>query len=947
MPSRRAFATVLPLALALAAAPLSAQTSAVKPDDNRFSPVELIPAGELDEPMAFSVAKDGTVYIVERKGAFKKYDAVAKRVSLIATIPVNTKYTSAEGRVTEAEEGLMGITLDPGFERNRWVYLYWAHPTEKKHVLSRWELRGDSMVAGTQKVVLEVPTQRETCCHTGGGMTWDSAGNLYLTVGNNTGNTLSAHTDERTGRASWDDQRGAASTDDLRGKILRIHPEPDGTYSIPSGNLFPPGTPKTRPEVYTMGHRNAWRVSIDSKTGWMYWGEVGPDAATDTEIGPRGYDELNRARGPGFFGWPYFVGDQQAFPFFDYAANKPLAPKDPARPTNTSVNNTGLTELPPAQPPLVTYPYGISERFPEVGSGSRSATGGPVYRRADFPTASRPYPEYYEGKWLAADLMRGWIMAISMDDKGEYASMERFSPRYNPAEIIDLKFGPEGDLYVLEYGSTWFAKSNNAKLVRIEYNAGNRAPVVLASASAAGGVVPLRITLSSEGTKDWDNDALTYQWRVAPAAGGAARTFATANPTVTFDRAGVYMATLTATDASGARATSEPLRIVAGNEPPVVAVDVSGNRTFNFAGAPLTYAIAVRDREDGSLGAGSVSPARVAVSIDYVPATFDTASIRQGTQPVDATTRFAVSRALIAKSDCMNCHVASGKRTVGPTFDEVAGKYQGDASALDRVAEKIIKGSTGTWGTIVMPPHAGIEASEARAIAQYVLSVYDKSVASLPTLGSYTPPAWDSVSARGAVILRAAYTDRGAPGAAPHTTARALVLRSPQVSAVSADTIAGAGTRPGERGAGEAQVIARPGTSIGFRRIDLTGIVSAGLLAQAPAREGYVGGTVELRLDSPTGALLGQADVRPAAPPTFAAPTASQIQAAAGAAGAPAPSAAAPRPATGFRPPRRVPIRVALKETTGVHDLYLVFRNDAARPIEPLFLLSSITFENR
>ncbi|MHB1179989.1 MAG: ThuA domain-containing protein, partial [Daejeonella sp.] len=94
--------------------------------------------------------------------------------------------------------------------------------------------------------------------------------------------------------------------------------------------------------------------------------------------------------------------------------------KDPNKPINNSVNNTGLKELPPVAPPFIYYPYAVSEEFPLLGSGSRSATGGPVYRRADFPNAKRPWPAYYEGKWIATDLARGWIIAISMDTNGNY-----------------------------------------------------------------------------------------------------------------------------------------------------------------------------------------------------------------------------------------------------------------------------------------------------------------------------------------------------------------------------------------------------------------------------------------------------------------------------------------------------------------------------------------------
>jgi cytochrome c len=383
---------------ALNGRPTSAQTAArttasAKPDENRFTPAVLVPGGELDEPMAFEVIPDGRVYIIERKGALKVYDPQTKRVKLIATLPVNTKYTNAAGVAREAEEGLLGMSLDPDFAKTRWVYMLYAHPSALKHVLARWVLRDDDqLVEDSEVTVLEYSTQRETCCHTGGGMTWDAQRNLYLTVGNNTGNVSQyAQTDERPGRANWDDQRTSANTNDLRGKILRLHPEANGTYTIPPGNLFAPGSAGTRPEIYVMGVRNPWRVSIDSKTGWLYWGDVGPDASQDTENGPRGYDEFNQARAPGFFGWPYFIADNLAIPYYDFVKGQPLEKKNSAKPINTSVNNTGLRELPPAQPAFIWYPYGASDKFPLVGTGARSSVGGPVFRRADFASAPRAF----------------------------------------------------------------------------------------------------------------------------------------------------------------------------------------------------------------------------------------------------------------------------------------------------------------------------------------------------------------------------------------------------------------------------------------------------------------------------------------------------------------------------------------------------------------------------
>ena len=430
-----------------------------QPDNNRFTPV-VVTQGTLDEPLVFEVLDDGRVFLAERKGAIKLYDPTDATVKTIGDLNVNT--------TGNKEQGLVGMTVDPDFQENGWMYLYYFHPNEAKGVISRWNIQNDTLVANSEIVMLEFPAQRETCCHTGGGMAWDEEDNLYITIGNNTGKNITSHTDERPGRSSWDDQRGTANTNSLEGKILRIYPEPDGSYSIPHGNLFPLTTPISLPEIFTMGHRNPWRVSIDSATGYVYWGEFGPDGREDSDLAPKGYDEFNQARGPGFFGWPYFVGDA-AYPIMDYKTNTLGEMKNPKNPTNLSPNNTGMVELPPVSPSFVYYPSDQSPKFPELGTGGRSAIGGPVYRRADFPNAKRPWPAYFEGKWLVAEFSRRAIYLIAMNEKGDFQSLKRFLPDYRPVGPIDMKFGPEGDLYVLEYGERKFQSSPKAKLVRITY----------------------------------------------------------------------------------------------------------------------------------------------------------------------------------------------------------------------------------------------------------------------------------------------------------------------------------------------------------------------------------------------------------------------------------------------------------------------------------------------
>lgn len=880
-----------------------------KPDASRFTPVTLTQPGDLDEPNTFEVLKDGRVFISERKGAIKLYDPITKMTKLIATIPVNTKYTSARGTVTEAEEGLLGLTVDPNFDKNHWLYTFYSHPTEKKFQLTRWKFENDQLVPGSEKVLLEFATQRETCCHTGGGMTWDAKHNLYLTVGNNTGTALSSSTDERPNRVNWDDQRGTANTNSLLGKILRIHPEADGTYTIPAGNLFPKGMDKTRPEIYTMGHRNPWRPSVDSKTGYLYWGDIGPDATEDSEIGPRGYDELNQARKPGFFGWPYFVGPNAAFPIFDYVSGELKDKKDPKKPINNSVNNTGLKELPPVAPPFIYYPYAASAEFPLVGSGSRSSVGGPIYHRADFPNAKHPWPAYYEGKWLATDLARGWIMAISMKANGDYESMEQFLPSYHPIEPIDMKFGPDGDLYVLEYGSVWFGKSDNAKLVRIEYNAGNRKPVVMASTSKPGGTVPLRITLSSAGTKDADGDMLKYHWKVTT-AGAQPKLYNTANPLITLTKAGVYNATLTVTDTKGA-SNSKTVQIIAGNEAPVVNINLAGNNSFFFDNKPINYAVNVTDKEDGSLEAGTINSNQVAVSINYTSEGFDYVQIAQAQASVDASTQFAVAQSLMSHADCKNCHSVNAVN-VAPSFTDISAKYKDNPAEIERLAHTIRNGGSGHWNRpIAMPAHPGITLNDARTIVNYIIHVTNNNINTMPVKGTYNVKVPEGDNGKGTYIIRAAYTDRGNKNIPKQTSVSTIILHSPQLTPANAAIVKGATVKVNGLD-GTTNIVAHADGYIGFKKLDLTGIKQLELGATASTLENNPGGTIEVRLDSPTGTLIGQTEVEVL------------------------PKTKGPAPL----------LKTDLKETTGTHDIYFVFKNAKAKPIETLLLFSTIKFDD-
>lgn len=884
-----------------------------KPEENRFTKITL--AENLDEPVELAILPDGGILFVERKGNVRIYDAGTKKLKLAGTIPVSTKYESGK----QAEDGLLGVQLDPNFKKNNWIYFYYAPAgDDPKYVLARYELRDQNLIGESRKIMLEVPAQRQECCHTGGSIEFDAKGNLYVSTGDNTNPHASggySPSDERPERGPWDAQKSSANTNDLRGKILRIHPEPDGSYTIPEGNLFPKGTPKTRPEIYTMGHRNPYRISIDSKTGFLYWGDVGPDASKDSSIrGPRGYDEIGQARAAGNFGWPYFIGDNKAYNEFDFAT-KTSGPKYKAEaPVNNSPNNTGLEKLPPAKKAFIWYPYANSEEFSKVGSGGRTAMAGPVFYKDDFKNAARAFPDYYDGKLFIYEWMRGWIMVVTMDKKSNYVSMEKFMPSHRFSNPMDMAFSPDGDLYLLEYGTSWFMGNEDARLVKIEYNGGNRKPLVKINVNKKKGDVPFDVKFSSKGTEDFDNDQLTYEWKIE-SGGKIVKTFTTPNPTVTFSEPGIYRASLTVTDAQGAK-SEETLEIHAGNEPPVVTVNITkGNKTFFFPGESISYSVEVVDKEDGSLSKGKISPQSVPVTIDYLEQGYDKIQIAQGHQSADESTEVVEGQKLIEASDCKACHNIE-KKSIGPAYKAVAEKYKGQPEEADRLAKKIINGGSGVWGEVAMSAHPSISTEDAKEMIKYILSLgEEKKVEILPASGTYTTNLPEDDKGEGVFIIRASYTDKGAKGIPPTTTEEILNLRSSTVYAHSADKFNR--TDKFQLNTPKLQLIlAKANSNIVFKNVDLTGIKQLTFKVAAPTERIHaIGGSIEVRIDSETGPLIGKS---------------SFIEAAEGS-----------LRSVG----RRYPV-VKLDPVNGTHDLFFIFKGKETGKEHSLFALYSVDFQN-
>ncbi|GII27046.1 galactose-binding domain-containing protein [Planotetraspora mira] len=606
----------VPAAAAVPALPLAATAALAPPPTSGFEKVKLDGGLSMGEPIELSVLPDGKVLYINRGsttggGQVRLYNPVTKATTVALTVQLDARF----------EDGLIGITIHPQFAANHWVYLFYSpKATPLVNRISRFTFNTSAGVLdpASEDMIIEWPTERDLCCHSAGSMAWDSNENLYFAVGDNTnsgGDSAGmAPVDERpTSNPQYDAQRTAGNTNDLRGKINRIHPENNGTYTIPAGNLFAPGTAKTRPEIYIMGDRNPYRIWVDKKANnTLYWGEVGPDAgATVANRGPAAYDEFNRATGPGNYGWPYCGGPNVAYNDWDFAANAPrgwFPCGGTTGPVNNSPRNTGLQQLPPAKPSLVWEQHGGSKEWPALDNpgGCGAPNHAEVYHYDPNLVSDAKWPAYYDNKWLISEYCRNWIKEVQFDNgnpaTGNPTVIEPVLAGMNLVHPIDMEFGPDGSLYLLEYGSGYFSGAADAGLYKINYVQGGRSPVASAAADKDNGLTPLAVTFSSAGSSDPDGDPITYAWDFDD--NGTTDSTA-ANPSFTYTTNGDKRARLTVRDPAGHTGTTVLPVVVGNNRPAVTLAGIPAGGMWSW-GENLTSTASATDPQDGTINCADV-----------------------------------------------------------------------------------------------------------------------------------------------------------------------------------------------------------------------------------------------------------------------------------------------------------------------------------------------------
>lgn len=212
------------------------------------------------------------------------------------------------------------VAFHPHYQQNGQIFICSkTHPEggTSLNILSRFTVKqGDTTMGGmppcdpaSEERIVEWPSDG----HDGGAVVFGHDGMLYVSIGD--------------GSADSDDKLSAQDASSLLGKILRLdvdHPAPGKKYSIPSDNPFI-RTPGARGEIWSLGHRNPWRMSVDAKTGGLWVGNNGQDLWEFAHLIQRGdncgwsvYEGshpfyLNRERGPGRLAPPTIEHDHSVF----------------------------------------------------------------------------------------------------------------------------------------------------------------------------------------------------------------------------------------------------------------------------------------------------------------------------------------------------------------------------------------------------------------------------------------------------------------------------------------------------------------------------------------------------------------------------------------------------------------------------------------------------------
>lgn len=429
-------------------------------------PLEVLPIQGKDNQL--------TILFTERSGQVKAYLPTRDTIQTVLDLRDTVS--------RQSEDGLVGIILDPSYQKNQWVYIYMVVKSEAGKTM--WRLSRFTMDTSTytlrknsEAMILEFPAIQgdlvRDIIHTGGGMVFDSYGDLWIGTGDN---NVRGKTENG--------ERSSSCTSDLRGSILRIHPLPvaegnrqlgvDTSYTVPKGNyaeLFV-SAPKdsirrniVRPEIYAKGVRNPYTITAHPTKRWVGWGDCGPDIhGIDTAgVASRETEEHNLATSPGFYGYPYFAGNNLA-----------LAPFQDKKDFRATPSNNNLLQCFDGRKDLTT-PIPGTHSYGKITGPYICAITGPWYIYNPKTASKESMPPHFHNRWIVGDWGEQWFGMLTVGSSGQLVgTMEKLFSNVVWNAPLHMAIGPEGALYVVEYGSVnkspvWFTSSNTTAISKVIY----------------------------------------------------------------------------------------------------------------------------------------------------------------------------------------------------------------------------------------------------------------------------------------------------------------------------------------------------------------------------------------------------------------------------------------------------------------------------------------------
>jgi glucose/arabinose dehydrogenase len=264
---------LLASAVALLAFPLGSARGAVTLPSG-FSQSQVVSG--LTDPMDMEFAPDGRLFVAEQAGKVR----IAQPDGTLTTFLDLSSNVDSTG-----ERGLLGVTFDPSFSTNHFVYLYYTRAatatTPAHNRVARVTASGDSAVAGSEVLIFRLTNQSNqstSIFHQGGGIDFAADDKLYLSTGDN-----------RT-------KDNAQKLTNHFGKVLRINK--DGT--IPSSNPFYTRASGKNRAIWALGLRNPFKIAVKPGANLLFINDVGRQT----------WEEINQGAAGANYGWPVYEGPE-------------------------------------------------------------------------------------------------------------------------------------------------------------------------------------------------------------------------------------------------------------------------------------------------------------------------------------------------------------------------------------------------------------------------------------------------------------------------------------------------------------------------------------------------------------------------------------------------------------------------------------------------------------